>query len=529
MLPAGWVYHLEISMKICLLVFIVFIPALGAGQTILSSGLDLQEISEMEYLIDETGELTKDDVVNATFSTAPNEGLRLDHISGYLWLRIKVQNPSRERVFKILEFTDPSLFEIVMYEGNEGPTYSGTSIPQDEKDYQGNNNSFLIDTGPGETEFLYVRIKSNNFITTDAIVASEVTYHENEIDEYIFLGVYYGVLLFICLYTLFLYFIVRSPEFLFYAVYVLISMMFTGLSDGLTPMYFTDLVKATEGYFEVIVTTISHIIVLLFVSSFLRLREWSPVLRKWVLSVALANAVIMIIAFLINEETTFLLVRLVALLNLGFVLVVAYFAVRNRASQSRFLFVAFAGYGIFILIFLLSLFRVIPFSFIVQYAIHFGLLFNIIVLSIGLAMRLYRKYNYSIALERTQKAEVAMKNEELERLIADRTAEIHEKQHELRSIIDNSDNLIWLISRNYEIMEFNEGFGTAWRLTYNKELVKNKSILEQIDNIAERNKWRKRYDRVFAGKSFHFMENYDIAGNKESFETNVYPIREMTW
>jgi C4-dicarboxylate-specific signal transduction histidine kinase len=218
--------------------------------------------------------------------------------------------------------------------------------------------------------------------------------------------------------------------------------------------------------------------------------------------------------------------RLVALFNLGFVLVVAYLAVRNRASQSKFFLVAFAGYGLFIFVFLLSLFRLIPFSFIVQYAIHFGLLFNIIVLSIGLAMRLFRKFNYSIELERSQKAEVSMKNEELERLIAERTSEINEKQLELRSIIDNSDNLIWLISRNYEVMEFNQGFGVAWQLTYNKELIKNTSILDQIDNPAERKKWKKRYDKVFAGKSFNFTESYEIAGKHESFETNVYPIRE---
>ena len=498
----------------------------GWGQNVLSPGIEVQEISEMEYFLDESGELTKDDIVSASFNEAPEDGLRLDHITGYLWLRIKLQNPNSERIFKIIEFTDPSLFEVVMYEGNEGATYSGTSVPQEDKDYQGNNTSFLVDTGPQETEFLYVRIKSNNFITTDAIIASEETYHENEIDEHIFLGVYYGILVFIFLYALYLYFLIRSSEFLLYALYVAISMVFTGLSDGLTPMYMADVVKLTQGYFEVIITTISNIIVLLFVSSFLRMKDWSPVLRKWVLGVALGNAVIMILTYLVDHHATFLVMRLVALFNLGFIIWVAYRAVRSNASQSKFFFVAFAGYGFFILIFLLSLFRIIPFSFIVQYAIHFGLLFNIIVLSIGIAVRIYRQFNYSIELERQQKAQVSMKNEELERIIAERTSEINQKQHELRSIIDNSDNLIWLIGRNYEVLEFNKGFGMAWQLTYDKPLIKNHSILEQIDPAKERNVWRKRYDKVFAGKSFSFTVSYTMSGKKETFETNVYPIRD---
>lgn len=223
---------------------------------------------------------------------------------------------------------------------------------------------------------------------------------------------------------------------------------------------------------------------------------------------------------------TFGIMPLIGILNLGLILSVSFLAIKNKISQSRFYFLSFLGYGFFILLFILNLFRVIPFSYLVQYSIHFGILFNMIVLSVAMGMRVYRQYARSIEEEREKQEQFSMKNEELEKLVADRTEAINKKENELRSILDNSDNLIWLVNREYAVREMNSGFEQAWQLSFNKELERGSSILDQMENPKEKNTWRKRYDKVFAGKSFSFTEEYEMGPQVLTFETNAYPIRE---
>ncbi|MCA6078647.1 7TM diverse intracellular signaling domain-containing protein [Fulvivirga sedimenti] len=514
-------------MKFISLALLFFFSYPAFSQIVLDREKEVDITSEIEYFIDSTGEQDITRIKrNATFSPAPPVGLRLNDLEGNLWLRITLQNPYQDDEQSILIFKDPSLFNISLFEEGEGESLSGASVPQHEKDVAGNHNAFNINTKPLETEIIYVKIQSDNFITTSATVFTDKLYHEKTRREYIFLGLFYGVMMLIMVYSIFLFVLTRMSVFLIYGSYILGSMLFTGTSDGFTHMYLNPLVQATGGYLEYILAAVSNMIALIFMDRFLHTQRWSVQIHKVIKGLVWSIGGILTFTLLFTPNEGFEVMRPVGIVVLLIVLWVSGKAVKQHVHQARYFFIAFLGYGFFITLFVLNLFRIIHFSFLVQYSIHFGIIFNLTVLSIALGMRVYRSYQNSIRAEREKQVEYSIKNEALEKLVWDRTKAIIQKENELRSIIDNSDNLIWLIDTDYILRELNTAFATSWELTFNKKLKKGKNIVEQIPGDKLKELWRSRYDKVFKGEAIRFRENYEIDGEQRFFEINVFPIRE---
>ncbi len=514
-------------MKSNIIVLLFFLVSPAFGQVILNRDTQVDISGDIEFLIDSTGE---EDITrikkNNLFQPAPREGLRLNDLQGNLWLKFKLTNPYQEQQQSVLIFKDPSLFTISLYEEGEQESLSGASVSQDKKDVPGNHNAFDIKTGPLETEVIYVKIHSDNFITTSASVYSDELYHSKTRREYIFLGLFYGVMMLIMVYSIFLFVLTRMYVFLIYGAYIFISILFTGTSDGFTHMYLNPLVKAAGGYLEYILPAISNMIALIFMDRFLQTEKWSFKIHKSILGIVWGIGGILALTLLIVPTEGFELMLPIGILVLLFILWVSFRAVLQHVLQARYFLIAFLGFGFFILVFILNLFRIIPFSFLVQYSMHFGILFNLTVLSVALGMRVYRSYQSSIKAEREKQAEYSLKNEALEKMVWDRTKAIIQKENELRSIIDNSDNEIWLVDTNYILRELNTEFANAWNYAFNKKLKKGKNIIDQIPDEKLKEAWKARYDKVFNGEAQKIRETYDLQGEKRFYEINIFPIRE---
>ncbi len=484
--------------------------------------------SAIGYFIDSTGSLSLDDIshMDSSFQPAPADGLRLNDLDGSLWLRLKLVNSSDQTEESILMFDDPSLYKIILYEQGESPSLGGTSIEQEHRDLPGNHNAFNITMSAVSTEILYIRIESPNFITATATIYDPGFYYEQTSQEYSLLGVFYGILMLVTVYSIFLYALTRMRVFLIYASYILVSMLFTGMMDGFTPMFLPWLVDLFRGYLEFVLAGVANALAVLFTARFLGTKYWSKRLHNVLKGVGYTLLGSTTLILFINPDFGFEFMRVLGLPILILILTAGALAFRKNIEQAAFFLWAFMTYGVFILVFMLSLFRIIPFGFLATYILHFGIILNLLILSFALAFRIFRRYKASYDEIELSNELYSLKNIELEQLVWERTKEVIYKENELRSIIDNSNSHIWLVDSNYALRDTNKSFAEAWKFSYGRELEKGKNILEQVTIPEHATLWKTRYDYVFTGKNTSFTDRYPIEGKERIFEINAFPIRE---
>jgi len=509
-------------------ILLCFIHNTLPGQVRLQDDAAVKISSQLYYFIDSTGMMT-DQMVRANsdlFSASPAEGLRITDLSGKLWLRLDIQNPYDQREESILIFDDPSLYKITLYESGEPPSLSGSSTDQEERDVRGNHNAFSITTEALGIESLYVQIESNNFITATATLYDDMKYHELARREYTFLGMFYGVMMLVILFSFLLFGLTKSNLFLLYSAYILISMLFTGMLDGFTPMYLNPVVEFSRGYLEYILAGLANALALFFTSAFLQTKQWSLSLDRILKGSAWLVIVITALLLIFIPNDGFEIMRPIGIVVILIIIGAGLVAFRKGIEQSSIFLISFVVYGIFILIFIFNLFRIIPFGFLSQYALHFGIMSTLLILSVALAIRIYDRYKTSYKEIETKKDLYSMKNLELEQLVWDRTKALILKENELRSIIDNSDNLIWMVDTSYNVREMNKGFSNSWMSAYGKKLIKGKNILDQIPGDELTARWKKRFDTVFKGRKTNFTDVYEIGGTEHHYEINAFPVKE---
>ncbi|MBS4057683.1 MAG: PAS domain S-box protein [Bacteroidales bacterium] len=95
----------------------------------------------------------------------------------------------------------------------------------------------------------------------------------------------------------------------------------------------------------------------------------------------------------------------------------------------------------------------------------------------------------------------------------------------LRSVIDNREDSIWSVDRNFNYIIFNK---TYENIIYNLHQIRLKKGMNSRDtlNEAELNFWVPLFESVFAGESITFEFSHVINGETRYFRTSLNPIYE---
>lgn len=106
-----------------------------------------------------------------------------------------------------------------------------------------------------------------------------------------------------------------------------------------------------------------------------------------------------------------------------------------------------------------------------------------------------------------------------------REIESFNKQEKLKAVINNTNDIICSIDREYNLMEFNSVFSKIVKDSFNIELKEGMPVLDFI-NPALHEKYKSYYERVFKkGESILDIVAHDLSnGNKWYMETRYNPI-----
>jgi PAS domain S-box-containing protein len=118
-------------------------------------------------------------------------------------------------------------------------------------------------------------------------------------------------------------------------------------------------------------------------------------------------------------------------------------------------------------------------------------------------------------------------NQNLELKVAERIVDFIDKESNLRSILDNSDRVTWLMNTRFELIDFNAAFINEIKRRYLISPKINDNILDYISNEREKNLWLERFELALKGKPGIYLDQDTLFGDERVWEIKTFPIKEV--
>jgi serine phosphatase RsbU (regulator of sigma subunit) len=351
------------------------------------------------------------------------------------WIKIKLKVPEGEKYY--LQVGYSLLYELDLYAlKGDSLLYSqkaGTKYPFTDRDILSTDFYFLLNP---EADTYYLRATSIEILQLPLTVGRVEDLFEKNLTYTLLDGIYFGFVILIILYNLFLYLSTKEKVYGSYVLYVTAVGLVTSNLEGYNFQYLYPQWETISYYTPIFYPL--NFFVLLFAMDFLNIKEKAPRYAKgfWVLVwICLAEIVLALVGY---PALMFQISQGVGLLVVGYILWVASVLYRRGYRPAKFFLLAFTMFllGIAITIMLSS--GVIEYSFWAYHSIQIGSAFEIVLLSFAIAdkINIYKREKeqaQNLALERLEENQriIREQNTELEKKVRERTFEIEAQNEEL--------------------------------------------------------------------------------------------------
>ena len=268
------------------------------------------------------------------------------------WLRVVLHNPSPRPLKRFVEFGFPLLDEVTLYaqrRNNIQPLgTSGFKVPFEARPVAHRNSIFPVEISANETLVLYGRIRTQTQVSLPVTLWSEAGLRDRDQRALPLFGLFFGVLLVMCVYNLILFLSMREVSYLYYVGYVFFMAWWIASLLGLT---FQHVWPASPGLNHVTLIAFSFssaTFALVFARRFLRTAQHAPRLDKVMVGLAAVFVVDMILTSLgwIDLRTSNRLASPLALLWIILLLSAGGIAARRGDAAARFFLPSFGVYAI---------------------------------------------------------------------------------------------------------------------------------------------------------------------------------------
>lgn len=419
-------------------IFIVLVSFSASGQPVFSMDAEgLYPVDHIEYFCDTEGDLSFQEVRQRRFQ--PVASLSFGYSDAAHWVRLRLRNTSPYddwRLFQPITFTDYLDYYIKTEAGNWKQLKTGRNRPF----YSRQNDEhvgfvFPLALKPGETCTVYFRLQGNP-ISFPLEVIREDTLDKRFEQENLYYGLYFGVLIVMALYNLFLYFSLRNRNYLYYVLSILATfVVFSGSTGYLFRYLHPDLpwlnYYQTRPFMGVLVITSA-----LFAMHFLEIRKVST----WLYRIFLADIGLALVAILLTiTDVMPKATNTLTTLHAPFLLLAGIVAWRKGNASARYYVLAWVFFIVGGLLTTLRNAGVLPANLITNHSAEVGSLLEIVLLSFALADR-YRVIRQEKEAATRHALEVQEKaNRELEGKVKERTAALQDRNEELNQMNEELD------------------------------------------------------------------------------------------
>lgn len=377
---------------------IIFPATLIGNELVLTDKINASSPGKyVDYLEDAGGKLSIDDVCSDSlknnFKRNDSENVNFGFTRSAYWLRFKFLYESAKYKHEewLLEIAYPLLNHIDVFlvtdEGVLEKISTGRSMPYNERVLK--NRKFILpfNLESGTHYAVLLRIQTDGSMSVPLAFRTSSALTEMVKDEQFFFRLYYGILLVMAIFNLFLFTTLKNIDYLIYVIYVVSWGLFQLALNGLDVEYLWQNAPWWSMHAVPVIGSFSAIAMNLFAQQFLQTKKNTPALDK-ILK-------IFVVVFVLNIPISMLLEYRISIQILSGV---SFFGSFNMIGAgilcwtrgyrpARFYVVSWIAFAMGIIILTMKNFGILPDTSITNYSIQIGSALEVILMSFALADR----------------------------------------------------------------------------------------------------------------------------------------------
>lgn len=398
----------------------------------------------VDYLEDPDGQLAIGEVVSAapdrfrpSHQAVPNFGIT----RSVYWMRFTLVNPGRGPLFFDLVVAYPQLDEIILFRPVGGGGYSGVMSgdrrPFLERGVPDVRFVFPLRQDPGAVTY-YLRIRTITSLRVPISVISREETNRDAVRDAGLTGLYYGVLIIMMVYHFFIFFSVKSREYLYYVFCIGGFIMISLALDGYGSRY------VWPGNPEFSVTAVHHflgnVLYLVFTREFLGTRAHTPRLDNGLLAaIALGTVGLVVNLFIPNSIEMVMLAVGCTAVTIFLVVTAISLSIRQRVAQAGLFAASWFLFILAVVMYIAQALAVVPTGFSAMSLFKTALVVQMLIFSFGLADRINVMRNRLETLNRNLEVEVVEH-------VRDKEA-LRRSEERFRGVVERNFDLIFTMDR----------------------------------------------------------------------------------
>ena len=370
-------------------IFFLFTPSTiqsAIPKIILNDQVSSYNDFQIEYLEEKPGESLGIEVISKLpFTKNISNAFTFGYDENNFWFRFSVQNDSEEPKNMVLELTEIIHKKVDLYILSDTITHykNGLRIPVKEREIKESNPAFPLHFAAHETKELYINIASIYAVFGALKLKTPEQFRQDthlRSNIYFF---YFGAIIAIALYNLFIFFYLREKIYLYYVSYVLVFVIWAANYKGLLLPYINmeiyDILQITIPIF--------FTMLILFSQTVLETKKSFPVFHT-ILNIFIVILFISFVWMLLSMHSGFYFMNLVSGPLLPFLLFISIWALNQDHKIAKIYLIGLSIYIVSMILISQLALATLPYSILLSNAPIIGSFFEIILFSLLLAYRI---------------------------------------------------------------------------------------------------------------------------------------------
>lgn len=483
--------------------FFCLSPVAYATDTLIISPNSQQiYIGKHIQILDDNGRLSINDLLQSRpgFRDVQTDVPLFADKETYVWIRFTVRNQTAKDLWLGIEnpVTDTILFYETKHNQIVSSGLSGDKVPFTNREVRSNRIFFRINYTP-VAETIYLRLNIRLPRQFPITLATSTIFLEREITQLFMNGLFYGFILVIVIYNLFLWFVLHDRSYLYYILYMIFSGLLLMHFDGITYTYLWPSSPWLNDH-PAIIASIPIFFACLFVSVFLNLKHHYPALQKGLWSICIFLVLSCMMSATGYKFSALALSQFVAFAGSFYFFFIGVMVYRKGYRPARYYLASWTVLIAGVLIFLAKDMGWIAYNIFTSNSLKIGIGAEAVLIAFALADRFsfYKAEKKRLENEKMQaeaeKIKIAGELENAERLLTSYTENLRQK-----------NQLIEQFKGDFEQLELKLK-GTELEKDQSETIDKLlQSIILTEENWTE---FRKLFDKVYQGYIFRVRSKY---------------------
>jgi|GEM_PF-4847859 len=349
---------------------------------------------EIEVFEDKTASLNFEQIhkrsdIDARFTQSIQPNPNFGVTSSVVWARFTLQNKSSQKLY--LEISEPVIDSIDVYriDANNKVTHkkAGVYVPASKRDFYTNFYLFDLNLNSEQACTYYIRFQNSLPLHFPMRIASLKVYFEENHPKDLMQGIYLGIMLVMAIFNFFIYFTVRSREYLYYVIYVFSFACFFAYNKGIGHEFVWNNALWFNHVTPIFIAS-GVSFGLLFANTFLDTDRYFPASKK-ITKVLIGLIVICLLSHWIGiGALSITLLHFVSFFIVIYVLMIATYVWLEGSQAALFFLIAWSVFLVSALIFIMQLSNILPSDNFTRNALQVGSALEVVLLSFALAYRI---------------------------------------------------------------------------------------------------------------------------------------------